>query len=318
MEKLNINFSGSDNIAKTICWILSFLSWLLLIVTGWIGVYYLSDKHIIWIIASNFMTGDKDVDNALNKINYFPMRMHDALLYTVFIIALAFATIGFILYVYFCTCGKNSYVMEGMLGKISRFHFISIVCAAALFCIGISVTESKLDETINAMSFCFSIIGLLTTVFFAYKSNLDSAPSYVNFIIKKGTFGSFIALFVYNCCISILFMGIYDKIKKITLLNFLSVMDDIYSFYKGCGIGFSIAIGVVNLLISFLLKDVVIATINLLIYIGATIHFFNLDEDVKSFFNGSADGIIDIIMIVLSAAIIGLLIFTQKGLLAHK
>ena len=48
MEKLNLNFSGGENILKSICWILSVLSWLLFIVTGWISLRWLEDFYIIW------------------------------------------------------------------------------------------------------------------------------------------------------------------------------------------------------------------------------------------------------------------------------
>ena len=43
-----------------------------------------------------------------------------------------------------------------------------------------------------------------------------------------------------------------------------------------------------------------------------------MPKEIREHFNGSADGIIDIIMIVLSCAAMGFLIFKNKGLLAHK
>ena len=56
MEKLNLNFSGGDNVVKSICWIMSYLSWLLLVATGWASIKWLDeepsaiDKHIGWFI----------------------------------------------------------------------------------------------------------------------------------------------------------------------------------------------------------------------------------------------------------------------------
>ena len=41
MEKLNLNFSGGDNVVKSICWIMSYLSWLLLVASGWASLKWL-------------------------------------------------------------------------------------------------------------------------------------------------------------------------------------------------------------------------------------------------------------------------------------
>ena len=52
MEKANINFKGGENALKTICWILSVLSWLLLLVTGWISLNWFKDKLIFPCICT--------------------------------------------------------------------------------------------------------------------------------------------------------------------------------------------------------------------------------------------------------------------------
>ena len=44
MEKLNLNFSGGDNVVKSICWIMSYLSWLLLVASGWASIKWLDEK----------------------------------------------------------------------------------------------------------------------------------------------------------------------------------------------------------------------------------------------------------------------------------
>ena len=43
MEKLNLNFSGGDNVVKSICWIMSYLSWLLLVASGWASIKWLDE-----------------------------------------------------------------------------------------------------------------------------------------------------------------------------------------------------------------------------------------------------------------------------------
>ena len=195
--------------------------------------------------------------------------------------------------------------MEGMLGSISRFHFIPLVCASALFLIGI--TDHNLDEekSIITTSLIFSIIGLFSLVLIAFKSNLESGPWYANFIIKKGVYGSYIALFTYNTCYSILLLGIMNE-------------KDPISFKKGCGIGLSLAVGIVNLIISFLLKDMILAFQNFLIYLGATIYYFGMHKLIREHYNENADGIIDIIMIVFSLAAVGFIGFQNKDMFSHK
>jgi hypothetical protein len=306
MEKFNINFKGGDNIMKTICWILSLISWILLLVTGVIGLVDLFNKNLIWVIPKWETVGDISIINIIvYYLFYRPMQILDSCLVIIFILTIIFTFIGFFLYVYLCTCGQNSNVMEGMLGSISRFHFIPLVCASALFLIGI--TDHNLDEekSIITTSLIFSIIGLFSLVLIAFKSNLESGPWYANFIIKKGVYGSYIALFTYNTCYSILLLGIMNE-------------KDPISFKKGCGIGLSLAVGIVNLIISFLLKDMILAFQNFLIYLGATIYYFGMHKLIREHYNENADGIIDIIMIVLSLAAVGFIGFQNKDMFSHK
>ena len=55
-----------------------------------------------------------------------------------------------------------------------------------------------------------------------------------------------------------------------------------------------------------------ISVMNLLIFIGCTIYYYNLDDFIKDYFKDNGDGIIDIIMISLSALTIALLIIRYK------
>lgn len=306
MEKYNINFKGGDNIMKTICWILSLISWILLLVTGVIGLVDLFNKNLIWVIPKWETVGDITIINII--VYYFfyrPMQILDSCLVTIFILTIIFTFIGFFIYIYLCTCGQNSSVMEGMLGSISRFHFIPLVCASALFLIGITDHNLNEEKSIITTSLIFSIIGLFSLVLIAFKSNLESGPWYANLIIKKGVYGSYIALFTYNTCYSILLLGIMNE-------------NDPISFKKGCGIGLSLAVGIVNLIISFLLKDMILAFQNFLIYLGATIYYFGMHKLIREHYNENADGIIDIIMIVLSLAAVGFTGFQNKGMFSPK
>lgn len=81
---------------------------------------------------------------------------------------------------------------------------------------------------------------------------------------------------------------------------------------KGSSIAFSIIIGVINLCISFLLKELCIAGTNFMIYLGLTIYFFQIAKETRKEYNGEAEGAIDIIMLILSAAVIGFMVFKYR------
>jgi hypothetical protein len=71
MEKLNLNFSGGDNVVKSICWIMSYLSWLLLVETGWASIKWLDDdttQHILNFYAVRTLAKHDPL-----KYNYYPL-----------------------------------------------------------------------------------------------------------------------------------------------------------------------------------------------------------------------------------------------------
>ena len=136
MEKLNLNFSGGENIIKSICWIMSVLSWLLLIITGWISLRWLDDGTIVGIVwhiqkmlADTYPDGKKYTE-------YAPLQMQVSLIYIVFILTMIITLAGFIIYMVKSTCKKDDAVYNGMMGQWSKFHFFPLLCVSALFIIG--------------------------------------------------------------------------------------------------------------------------------------------------------------------------------------
>ena len=79
---------------------------------------------------------------------------------------------------------------------------------------------------------------------------------------------------------------------------------------KGCFIAFSIIIGIINLILSFFLKDVIISGMTFLTYLGLTINFFKIEKKLRP--SGAAEGVIDIIMIVLTIGMICFLSIKYK------
>ena len=153
--------------------------------------------------------------------------------------------------------------------------------------------------------FIFSIIGLCCTIFIYFKIDIPS-PFHVRLVTKKGLYPCLIALFIYNICFSFGYYGFYKKTVNLEL-------DTLLDWVKGCSIAFSIIMGLVNLALSFAMKDICLAGMNFLIYLGLIIYFFSIDKKVRKEMNGEAEGAIDIIMDILSATLIAFLIFKYKN-----
>ena len=65
-------------------------------------------------------------------------------------------------------------------------------------------------------------------------------------------------------------------------------------------------IGIVNLIITFALKNIMTGIINLFLYIGMIIWFFKISIDERANYNNSAEGIIQIIILAIN---LGVLVF---------
>lgn len=303
MEKLNLNFSGGENILKSICWILSVLSWLLFIVTGWISLKWLDDDRtrIIWNITKLYNPKILGINTGM----YYPLQMQVSLIYIVFILTMIIALAGFILYMIKSTCKKDDAVFGGMIGQWSKFHFFPLLCVSALFIIGECsdnpVPKDNLhhykDMAISGL--IFTIIGLGSLIFIYIMTDLNT-EWYILLTLKKGTYSCLITLMWYNFCYLIYIIRSHDT------------LDDNWNWMKGCGVAFSIIFGIGALCFAFIFKDLVIAGMSTLIYVGLTAYYFSLEKSVREAANKNGDGIVDIIMMVFSVALIVFLIIKYK------
>ena len=77
---------------------------------------------------------------------------------------------------------------------------------------------------------------------------------------------------------------------------------------------FSIIFGVGSLSFAFTLKDLTICVMNALIYVGLAVFYFKIDKDLRKSpdCNKNGDGIVDIIMIVLSVALFVILFIKYR------
>lgn len=329
MEKLNLNFSGGDNVVKSICWIMSYLSWLLLVASGWASIKWLDEKptgeednpdpddiHVGWTIWAFrvWRTGKNDKDPL--KEGYYPLQMQVSLYYICFILTLIVITGGCFVFFYKTICKKDDQVINGMMGQFSKFHFFPLLCASALFIIGECVdnldkddwgTEKQEDHFKNMYisGLVFSIVGLASFIFIYIMTDLNT-DWWVLLLLKKGAFSCLIILMWYSFCFDIYYVHYYDKPNEDS--------EKKKDWIKGCGLAFSIIFGIGSLAFSFVFKDLVACVMNLLIYIGLTVAYFRLPSEARKLkeYNKNGDGIVDIIMLVLSVAVIVLLLIKYR------
>jgi hypothetical protein len=322
MEKLNLNFSGGENVVKSICWIMSYLSWLLLVSTGWASIKWLdeiptiyddnpapNEAHVGWTIWSFFVW--RSVDNTLYnfdplKGDYLPLQMQVSLYYICFILTLIVITGGCIIFFVKTIFKKDDQVINGMMGQYSKFHFFPLLCASALFIIGECVDNDLQNvdhlKSMRIAGLVFSILGLASFIFIYIMTDLNTNDWWVLLLLKKGVYSCLIVLMWYNFCYEIYYVHKDDKPDEDPVKQ--------HDWKKGCGLAFSIIFGIGSLAFSFVFKDLVACGMNLLIYIGLAVAYFRLPGDFRKVkeFNKNGDGIVDIFMLVLSVAMIVLLL----------
>jgi len=243
--------------------------------------------------------------------------------YIIIIITLLLVTAGFLVYVYSIFISKNEDVQNGMLGDKSKYHFIPILCISFLFIIGESLKKIGYDlytfakysgmfleikKVHCAFNLIFDIIGIASLIYI-YLNTKISKPLYVNLIIRKGVYSCFIALLIYNffyvCCITHLISDIEGFLE-----DFAS------KWLKNSGYCFSIFIGVVNILLSVFLKDLMIGIINFFIYLGLIANFFKIEDERREFlYNNNGIGGLQIFMLICSCCSMVFIVMKFKKLL---
>ena len=285
----------------------SIISWLLLTVTGWMSLGIPDEEYEYYDIdgfnieshtAKEWLFWFYGIISTNEYKSEVPLSFHFVLGYMICLLTLLFITGTFFVLCMSFFANKNEGVTSGMLGNLSKFHFVPILCVSALFIIGETYDDE--DEGFKGAHYFFSIffgvIALGTLIFIYLKTNIES-PTYATWIIKHGAYGCLIALLTHHVGNVFTLYGIHEKDDK----------EDIFDWMKGCYIAFAILIGIANFAISFVLKEVMIPFINLLIYIGMTVQFYRIDKDDKKYIYGDAPGIINIIMMVFSLLMVGFL-----------
>ena len=323
MEKFN--FPGGKNVVKSICWILSYFSWLLAAATNLAALKWMYDPVkdnitcFIWNIPiiSNFLkikqssSASGAISGAItgatttspdDQYSYYPLQMSELMIYIVFNFAFAMIIAGCVVYIIKTFIKRDIKSIDGLFGKFSQFHFFPFLCNFAMSLLGV-LTDNDGDKQkkIASAGLALSLVGLASIIFIYITTKSDSFDMTGKFFIKNGAFSCLIVLFWYNFCydIYIVRMQTEEEYEK--------------KWAKGCSLAFSIIFGVGSISFSFLFKDVMVSFMNILIYIGLAKYYFELgilgiDTSSKDY-NKNGDGAIDIIMLVCSMILFLFLIY---------
>ena len=315
MEKFN--FPGGKNVIKSVCWILSYLSWLLASVNNLAAINWMYNPKkgkqfcFIWNIAINPADKMNSVDLTIDSsrrlnsqieqnvrvLDYVPLQMSELMIYIVFNFVFAMVFIGCVVYIIKTFIKREIHAIDGLFEKFSQFHFFPLLCAFAMSLLGELNDGDKKMKSIACAGLAISVVGLASLIFIYIIIKSDKFDSQGKFFIKYGAFSCLIILFWYNFC--------YDIFQVRSLTKEYE-----QKWAKGCSLVFSIIFGVGSLSFSFIFKDIMVSFVNILIYIGLSKYYFELRKDTSGKdYNKNGDGAVDIVILVCSIVLFFFLIY---------
>ena len=265
------------------------ISWCLFVITGWLSFfvpdccYWVNSERrrifLFWLYPS-FRYGDGFADALYTFFIFF---------YLVAIISLIWSTAGLFFYIYSLFMKKEGNVINEMLGKFTRFHFIPFLCGSVLSIISECSDTDEFDRLDISkfqifLSIIISFVAVCSLGFIFFLTKLEY-PLYAKFGIR-GTYSCLLALFSFCFFYNIFAYG-YRKQDK---------WSDLKDWVKGTNYAFAIIFGAVNLTLSALFKDIILAGINFLLYIGMAINSFLYEDKLNLFDGEKVVGVIDIII----------------------
>ena len=272
----------------------SVISWALLLGTSLEGYY----RECLF-----FSIRTKQIKNS--PILYVPITIHLDSLQGFYLIILF---LGYFNYAYLGLYKQDAKIINPMFDKFAKFHFVPLLLVSF---INILMQQTNNDATfvkIEAefiVNLIFTLIALACLLFIYIKTEL-SHEWYIVLTIKKGVYSILITLLWYNFYYTMIIVGILNQ-KNVT------------DFLKGAEVTSAIFIGGCVLTFATIFNDIIAATTNFLIYAGLVNSFFGptgKGKAQKSLSSGVGDGVIEIIMMIVSFGFMLFLIFKRTENLA--
>ena len=271
------NFNGAQNILKSICWILSYLFWLLYVINNLASLKWMYKEGNIWCVHIGS--------------GYIPIQMDNMVIYIVFNITIIISFVACIIYFIKTLYKKEPSIINGMMGKFSQFHFVPFLFAFILSVLGeIMVNQEGFDAVYTGLP--FSLLGIASMIFIYINTEIKSQDWWAEYSLK-GTFSCMTILLWYNFWYDIYLVGVGDKLSKLAMVS--------PGFTKGCGMAFSLIFGIGSLVFSLVTKDIIICFMNILMHIGMAKYYFEkvVIRNTKDG-NNNGDGAIDMIILICS------------------
>jgi hypothetical protein len=292
MENLYYSLDNKTKNFSNCLWLLSIISWLLLIFTSFYSFINIFQENsgIVFTIVKYplFKWISKGISYTGGTI--YPLHMHPIFFYIIIIIISFFAIFSFPIYLIVILYKRKISIYDNFFQSIHKFNFIPLLCISILFIIGESYMYNVSRwERRNILGFFFNIIGLISIIFVYYNTKLTTISSikYI-YIIKKGVYSCIIALEWYYFC------------YIITNIFVLYLSDEYYfSLIKTFGILLPLLFGSGAIIFSFIFKDIMIAFLSLIVNIGCITYFFSISKIYRKQYNEVMDGVINIIMSIL-------------------
>lgn len=290
-----LNFS---DIQKSTFTILSIVSWLFFIGTGIASVVFLSNSNEkIWTI-------ERKDSYSSSEIDCYPLQMNHVLIYIVYVITIVFGILA-LLFLF------NKTILKGMQKNWTRLHFFPLIIVSFLFLLGEGFyplyekyRESNKNfsryyshiQSIKIFGFCLSAIALAIFIFIYFMTDYKLKNKlYYILTPKKGA---------YSCFISLLYYYFFYSLYQLIEISFPEMSESsLILCKKVCSILFSILFGLGSIFFSIFFKDLMVGVMNILINLGMTIYFFQIDYYIRFVYYEMeyATGIIDIVIIVIQA-----------------
>ena len=299
------NFNGGENVVKSICWIFSYLFWLLLAINNLASLKWMYKEGQIWSVKSGSNIAISLIEEIIKSLQtlpvgdetcdgYIPIQMDYIMIYIVFNIEIIISFIGCVVFFYKTLIKTEKSIIDGMMGKFSQFHFFPLLCAFILSLLGEAIKVDNLDHIANT-GLAFSLIGIASMLFIYINTEFKSQDWWAEYTLKKGTFSCLLILFWYNFWYDIYWVGVAERgIHGETVTP---------GFTKGCGITFSMFVGIGSLAFSYVFKDIVVCFMNILIYYGMAKYYFDnirAEQRMTKACNKNGDGAIDMIILICS------------------
>ena len=248
----------------------------------------------------------------LNQI-FIPLSVNLGLLESFYLLLLLFA---FYNIAYLGLYKGDNTIVDPLFEDISKYHcfplFLITLMTLNMHSIKDAIELKDMEGQIIT-NLVFTILALACLGFIYFKT-VFIHDWFIVFTVKKGIFSFFIVFLWFSFFYHMVLIG---TIKKQENTETEEKTKALYGFLKGSGIAGALLIPFGSLSFAFIFKDLIAAVTNLLLYIGMVSSCFGINGKNKNMFegnwDGNADGIIEIIMMVINVALIGLLITKCKN-----